>query len=83
MNPKKVLKKVLVSKTNLRFSAFVTLVEGFGFQLSRVNGSHHIYIHLDSNSTINIQNDHGDAKPYQITQFLKLVERHNLTLIGD
>jgi hypothetical protein len=29
---------------------------------------------------LNLQNVHGQAKPYQIRQFLRLVERHNLIL---
>ncbi len=31
---------------------------------------------------VNLQEVGGKAKPYQIRQFLRLVERHNLTL-GD
>jgi hypothetical protein len=29
---------------------------------------------------LNLQNVHGQAKPYQIRQFQRLVERHNLIL---
>jgi len=29
---------------------------------------------------INIQNVQGQAKPYQVRQFLKLIERYNLTM---
>jgi predicted RNA binding protein YcfA (HicA-like mRNA interferase family) len=60
----------------------VTLVEAFGFHLSRVEGSHHIFAHPDVPELINIQNVGGQAKPYQVRQFLKLVERYNLKL-GD
>jgi predicted RNA binding protein YcfA (HicA-like mRNA interferase family) len=58
----------------------VALVEGFGFRLSRVNGSHHIFVHPEIAELVNLQEVRGEAKPYQIRQFLKLVERYNLSL---
>ena len=61
----------------------VTLVEAFGFRLSRTSGSHHIFIHPDIPEQINLQSVKGQAKPYQVRQFLKLVERYNLTLKKD
>ena len=65
---------------NVAFSDMTNLVEGFGFRLVRVNGSHHIFGRVGIPKTINLQPDRGDAKPYQIRQFLKLVERYRLTL---
>ncbi len=59
---------------NVRFRDFADLVEGFGFRLSRVRGSHHIFVHSDVAELVNL----GQAKPYQIRQFLRLVERYNL-----
>jgi len=32
---------------------------------------------------VNLQNVRGQAKPYQMRQFLKLVEKHNLELEDD
>ena len=32
---------------------------------------------------MDFQNDNGQAKPYQIRQFLRLVERYNLSLGED
>jgi hypothetical protein len=32
---------------------------------------------------LNLQNVKGEAKPYQIRQFLRLVERYNLSLRED
>jgi len=80
MNKRKLLAKILVSPTNIRFSEFVVLVESFGFYLSRVNGSHHIFVHPDIPELVNIQNVKGKAKPYQIRQFVKLIERYNLKM---
>lgn len=58
----------------------VNLVQGFGFTLSRTDGSHHIFTRPDIPELVNLQNIKGQAKPYQIRQFLKLVETHNLKL---
>jgi len=56
------------------------LVEGFGFRLVRVSGSHHIFAHPDIPQLVNLQSARGEAKPYQIRQFLRLVEQYNLRL---
>ena len=58
----------------------INLVEGFGFKLSRTDGSHHIFDGPDIPELVNLQNVKGQAKPYQVRQFLKLVEKHNLKL---
>lgn len=83
MRKKKLLEKALSGSKNIRFSNMVTLVEAFGFQLSRIKGSHHIFNHPDVVEQINLQSVKGQAKPYQVRQFLKLVEQYNLTLEDD
>lgn len=61
----------------------VKLVEGFGFHLSRVSGSHHIFVHPEVQELVNIQDVDGMAKSYQVRQFLQLVERYNLMMRGE
>jgi len=51
-----------------------------GFAPARAVGSHHIFIHPKVVELINIQEVNGEAKPYQVRQFLRLVERYNLKL---
>ena len=65
---------------NVAFSDMRDLVEGFGFRLVRVSGSHHIFAHPDIPQLVNLQSARGEAKPYQIRQFLRLVEQYNLRL---
>jgi hypothetical protein len=74
----KLLRKALTGRS-FRFDELVKLAETFGFHLSRVNGSHHIFVHKDVPELLNIQEVRGEAKPYQVRQFLRLVERYNLT----
>ena len=80
MKPRKLLSKILSGSKNINFNDFVHLVEAFGFQLSRTRGSHHIFIHPDIEELINLQNVKGQVKPYQMKQFLELVENYDLTL---
>jgi predicted RNA binding protein YcfA (HicA-like mRNA interferase family) len=80
MNRRKLLKKILDGSKNIRFPDRVNLVEGFGFSLDRVSGSPHIFMHPEVRELVNLQNVGGQAKPYQIRQFLKLVEKYNPAL---
>jgi predicted RNA binding protein YcfA (HicA-like mRNA interferase family) len=80
MNPRELLKLIVASPANVQFDDFVALVCAFGFRLRRTSGSHHIFGRDDVREFVNIQNVGGEAKPYQIRQFLRVVERYNLTL---
>jgi predicted RNA binding protein YcfA (HicA-like mRNA interferase family) len=79
----KLLQQVLNNSKDVSFKDMVSLVEAFGFTLSRINGSHHIFTHPNISELVNIQNVKGKAKPYQVRQFLTLVETHNLSLEED
>lgn len=68
---------------NVAFDDMINLLDGFGFRLVRVSGSHHIFAHPDIPEVINFQSVGGEAKPYQIRQFLRLVERYNLKMGGN
>ena len=58
----------------------ISLVEAFGFHLSRSKGSHFIFVHPQIPELVNLQEQDGKAKPYQIRQFLQLIERYHLDL---
>lgn len=83
MNKRKLLKKLLAGSKNIRFDDLVTLVEAFGFELVRVSGSHHIFEHAEVPEILNLQERKGKAIPYQIKQFLDLIERNSLQLEDD
>ena len=81
MNLRKLLQRLSQGELqNVAFKDMVALVEGFGFRLARISGSHNIFIHPDIPQLVNLQEVKGEAKPYQIRQFLRLVEQHNLEL---
>ena len=78
MNPDKLLKRLAHDATF--HSLTWCIVEKFGFRLLRVNGNHHIYSHPLVAELVNLQEVAGEAKPYQIRQFIRLIERYNITL---
>ena len=65
---------------NVPFRDLKKLLEAFGFKLWRTSGSHHIFGHHEIPELINLQNVKGEVKPYQIRQFLRLVEKYNIKL---
>jgi predicted RNA binding protein YcfA (HicA-like mRNA interferase family) len=83
VKPAKLLRRLLDGAVrNVAFRDMRMLVEACGFRLSRVSGSHHIFHHPDIPALLNLQEVGGEAKPYQIRQFLRLVERYNLRVRG-
>jgi predicted RNA binding protein YcfA (HicA-like mRNA interferase family) len=81
MNRRRLLKRLSQGALrNVGLGDMISLVEGFGFTLTRVSGSHHIFTHPSIPELVNLQGVEGEAKPYQIRQFLKLIERYNLKL---
>ena len=82
MNKRKLLMKALSGSKNISFDEIVALVEAFGFRLLRINGSHHVFVHPQVRVIVNLQEENGKAKHYQVRQFLRLVERYSLKL-GD
>ena len=61
----------------------VVILNAFGFRFSRVSGSHHVFVRPEISELVNLQDVHGEAEAYQVRQFLRIVERHNLELEED
>ena len=81
MKRRKLLKRLSEGQLrNVAFGDIINMVEGFGFRWVRTGGSHHIFSHPDIPELVNLQEVKGEAKPYQIRQFLRLVEKYNLRL---
>jgi len=84
VNPKRLLARLAAGHLrNVSFRDFSTLLVAFGFRLARTEGSHHIYQHEGVTEQLNVQEVSGEAKAYQIRQFLRLVERYDLRMKGD
>lgn len=81
----KLYQKLVNNQKNVKFNDFVIIVEAFGFILDRIKGSHHTYKHSAvMDAFLQLQpGKNGEAKPYQIKQFLTLVEEYNLRMDGE
>ncbi len=80
MNKRKLFTRLLQNPSNIRFAAFVRVVEAFGFRLDRTAGSHRIFVHDQVPIPLNLQPMSGQAKPYQVRQFLDIVETYDLSM---
>lgn len=65
---------------NVGFAEFCRLVEAVGFELRRISGSHHIYRHPQVPRPLSLQPRNREAKPYQIAQFVNMVEEFGLRM---
>jgi len=72
-------KDVSENQKNVRFNDLVRLVTAFGFKHLRTKGDHQVFRHPKApNEPLNLQDRKGEAKPYQVRQFLKLVHTYDL-----
>ena len=83
MTDEKLLLRLLRGSRNIRFEDLVRVARRFGFVETRVSGSHHIFERPGVVEILNIQNVKGQAKGYQVKQFLRIVEEYGLTLEED
>jgi len=76
--PEKLWEQVKRHPHNVRFNDFCRLIEWFGFVAKGGGGSHRTYFHPEVREILDLQPMNGEAKPYQIRQFLRLVEQYQL-----
>lgn len=64
---------------NVSFADLERLVHSFGETLDRQHGSHRVFRHPSVQERLNLQPDkNGQAKPYQIREFLRYVKDYDL-----
>ncbi|HEY9205929.1 MAG TPA: type II toxin-antitoxin system HicA family toxin [Candidatus Methanoperedens sp.] len=63
---------------NVRFNRLCNAAEIFGFKFRGGKGSHVIYRRDGIKEMLNFQNVGGWAKPYQVRQLLKIIDKYNL-----
>jgi predicted RNA binding protein YcfA (HicA-like mRNA interferase family) len=81
MDERKRLARLARGETaNVAFGDLCGLAEQLGFELRRVSGSHHVFGHTEIQELVNLQSVRGQAKPYQLRQLMRLVERYDLSL---
>ena len=76
----KLFDRIKNNPQNVRFDEICKMAEAFGFKYRGGKGSHKVYSRQGIIEILNFQNVHGMAKPYQIKQFLKIVEDYDLAM---
>lgn len=76
----KLYAQLVRNRAAMRFADFERILRAFGFTLDRTSGSHRIYAHPQVPRRLSIQPREGEAKPYQIDQFLDMVEEFGLEM---
>ena len=64
--------------TDVRFEELCQAAESFGFKFKGGKGSHRIFVREGIKELLNFQDVKGKAKPYQVRQFIKLIEKYSL-----
>jgi predicted RNA binding protein YcfA (HicA-like mRNA interferase family) len=80
VKPRQTWDAILAGRRTIDFHDFERLLVAFGFEHRRTRGSHRIYRHPTTSRPLSIQPKGGTAKPYQVIQFLTMVEEFGLRL---
>ena len=76
----KLFQKIRNNPKDVRFRDLCKLVEKFGFVFKGGKGSHRVYGHPGIKEILNFQDVHGKVKPYQVKQFLSIVQKYDLRM---
>ncbi len=69
------LEKYNNNPNNVSMKDFISLITSFGFEKIRQRGSHIQYRVKNTSITLNIQSNANKAKPYQIKQLYKIINK--------
>jgi hypothetical protein len=65
---------------NVALVDLVRLLEALGFSEAGGRGSHRVFVHPSVAELVNLQDDGGQAKRYQVRQVVGLLRRYDLKL---
>jgi hypothetical protein len=81
MTPRRLLARILRGDVgNVAFVDLVRLIEALGFGEIGGRGSHRVFARTEVAELINLQEERGEAKHYQVRQVALLVRRYSLEL---
>ncbi len=78
MSRKEIYQKLKKNPKNVRFEELCRAAELFGFTFRGGSGSHRVFVREGVREILNFQEVKGKAKPYQVRQFIKIIEKYNL-----
>ena len=77
-NPEKLWESIQNNFNNVKFNDFCRVIKWFGFVYKGGRGSHEVYFKSGIQEIIDVQKFGNEAKPYQIRQFINLVQSYQL-----
>ena len=81
MNSNRLLARILRGAVaNITFRDLLQLLLDLGFVESGGRESHRVFTRSDVREMVNLQNENGDAKQYQVRQVANIIRRYNLKL---
>ncbi len=78
MNRKEVYQKLKKNPKKVRFEELCRAAALFGFEFRGGSGSHRVFVRVGIREILNFQEVKGKAKPYQVRQFIRIIENYNL-----
>ena len=78
MDKNEVYQKIKISSANVRFDEICKIAEMYGFMFKGGKGSHRTYARSGIIEMLNFQNVRGMAKPYQVKQLVKIIDKYRL-----
>ena len=79
MRPARLLERILSGSVgNVDFADLINLVESLGFREIGGKGSHRVFARPGVDELVNLQEDKGQAKRYQVRQVAALARRCHL-----
>jgi predicted RNA binding protein YcfA (HicA-like mRNA interferase family) len=79
MRPSRLLERILRGNVgNVDFSDLIALVEALGFREVGGRGSHRVFARSGVEELVNLQEEKGQAKRYQVRQVATLARRYHL-----
>jgi hypothetical protein len=78
MDREEIYQKFKGNPADIRFEQLCRAAELFGFKFKGGKGSHRIFVRDGIREMLNFQEVKGKAKPYQVRQFIKVIEKYNL-----
>ncbi|HDR74086.1 MAG TPA: type II toxin-antitoxin system HicA family toxin [Methanoculleus sp.] len=83
MGRRELFQELKADPKHVRFDHLCRAAEAFGFRFRGGKGSHQVFVREGIPDLLNFQNVKGWAKPYQVKQLLKVIEKYNLLEDGD
>lgn len=78
MNKQEIYEKLKRAPNNISYDDITGCVNDFGFRYKGGAGSHRVFVKDGVREILTLQNINGKAKPYQVRQFIKIIEKYQL-----